>query len=102
MAPRSGFVAIAMLLLSCQAAPAPVVSRTAYACDGDPANELRATVYETDPPTARIEHGNRTAAASLVRTASGAKFEAPGVTFWSKGKEALVTWHGMDLRCTAK
>jgi membrane-bound inhibitor of C-type lysozyme len=108
MTPRLGPVAIALLLLpSCSATPerdvpAPVISRTAYACDGTPAGEILATVYGTEPPTARIDRGAGTATVRQVRAASGAKFEAPGVVFWTKGREALVTWHGVTLRCTAK
>jgi membrane-bound inhibitor of C-type lysozyme len=108
MTPRLGPVAIALLLLpSCSATPdtdgpAPAISRTAYACNGDPAGEILATVYKTEPPTARIERGTETATVRQVRAASGAKFEAPGVVFWTKGREALVTWHGIALRCTAK
>jgi uncharacterized protein len=69
--------------------PKPPVS---FACQNNPANEIVATFFDTDPPTARLERGDRTVLAYLVRTASGAKYEGQNVSFWNKGSEAMVTW----------
>jgi len=41
----------------------------------------------------------KTVTAVQVRSASGAKYEGPGVVFWSKGRDATVTWFGTALTC---
>ncbi len=63
-----------------------------YACENNPANEVVATFFDTDPPTARLERGDRSVTVWEVRAASGAKCEGQNVTFWTKGNEATVTW----------
>jgi len=63
-----------------------------FACQNNPANEVVATFFETDPPTARLERGDRTVTAYQVPAASGAKYEGQNVTFWNKGNEAAVSW----------
>jgi uncharacterized protein len=73
-----------------------------FACEGNPANEIVATFFETDPPTARIERGDRTVTAWLVPTGSGAKYEGQNVEFWNKGKDAMVTWNGDKMTCTTR
>jgi uncharacterized protein YecT (DUF1311 family) len=44
-----------------------------FACNNQPANVFIATFFETDPPAASVERGDRTVTAYQVRTASGAK-----------------------------
>ncbi len=74
-----------------------------YACESNPANEVVATFFETEPPTARLERGDRTVTAWLVPAGSGSKYEGQNVEFWSKGDEATVTWLDETLTCeTAK
>jgi uncharacterized protein YecT (DUF1311 family) len=73
-----------------------------FACENNPANEVVATFFETDPPTARLERGDQTVTAWLVPAASGSKYEGPNVELWTKGKEATVTWLGIALECQAK
>jgi uncharacterized protein len=63
-----------------------------FACQNNPANEIVATFFDTDPPTSRLERGDRTVTAYLVRTASGAKYEGQNVSFWNKGNDATVSW----------
>ncbi|MEA3291330.1 MAG: MliC family protein [Pseudomonadota bacterium] len=72
-----------------------------YVCDGNPANEVVATFFETNPPTARLERGDSQVIAYLTPSGSGAKYEGRNVTFWSKGKEAAVTWgwNTEEMRC---
>jgi uncharacterized protein len=70
-----------------------------FACENNPANEVVATFFETDPPTARLERGDRTVMAWLVRAASGSKYEGQNVEFWTKGDEATVTWLDEELTC---
>jgi len=73
-----------------------------FACEGNPANEIVATFFETDPPTARLERGDQAVTAWLVPAASGSKYEGPDVAFWTKGKDAMVTWLGTELHCQSK
>ena len=70
-----------------------------YACEDNPANEVVATFFETEPPTARLERGDRTVTAWLVPAGSGSKYEGQNVEFWSKGDEATVTWLDEKLTC---
>lgn len=63
-----------------------------FACNDNPANEVIATFFETDPPTAVLERGDQTVVAYLQPTASGARYEGQNVIFWNKGQEATVTW----------
>lgn len=73
-----------------------------FACNGNPANEVVATFFETDPPTARLERGDRTVTTWLVPAGSGSKYEGQNVEFWTKGKEARATWMGGELECESK
>jgi uncharacterized protein len=72
-----------------------------YACN-DSLGEVIATFFETDPPTARLERGDKTATAWLVPAASGSKYEGQNVEFWTKGKETQVTWLDEKLKCVSK
>jgi uncharacterized protein len=72
-----------------------------YACD-DSFGEVVATFFETDPPTARLERGDKTVTVWLVPSGSGSKFEGQNVEFWTKGKEATVTWLDASLKCASK
>lgn len=79
-----------------------------FFCQNNPANEVVATFFETDPATARLERGDRTVTAYLVPAASGAKYEGQNVTFWNKGNDASVSWMNPatgvteDLQCTVR
>lgn len=63
-----------------------------YACNGQPANELVASFFDTDPPAARVERGDRTVTVYLVPAAGGATYEGRNVTFSSNGTEASASW----------
>jgi len=73
-----------------------------FTCDGNPANEVVAPLFETDPPTARLERGDKTVTAWLVPAGSGSKYEGQNIEFWTKGKDATVTWLDAKLRCVSK
>lgn len=78
---------------------APSQAPVFYACNNNPANEIVATYYETEPPTARLERGDTTITAFLRPAASGSKYEGQNVTFWIKGNEAMVEWNSEKLQC---
>ena len=62
-----------------------------FACNDN--SEIVATFIPTEPPTVRLERGDTVKVGWQVPAASGAKYEAGfGVTFWSKGDEAIVNW----------
>jgi len=87
---------------------APAKPAASYVCQNNSANEIVATFYATDPPTARLERGDRTLTVWQVTAASGAKYEGQNVTFWSKGSDATVTWLNTvtgvseDLQCRVR
>jgi uncharacterized protein len=80
----------------------PAKGPVLFACENNPANELVATFFDTDPPTARLERGDQTVTAWLVPAASGSKYEGQNVELWTKGKDASVTWLGTELKCQSK
>jgi uncharacterized protein len=72
-----------------------------YACtnaNGEK-SEVIATFHETDPRSTLIERGDRTVLGTIVRAASGAKYEGANLMFWEHQGEALVTWMGTELKC---
>jgi uncharacterized protein len=73
-----------------------------YTCNNNPANEIVATFYDTDPPTARLERGDTVITTLLGPTGSGARYEGHNVVFWIKGNEAMVNWKGEELQCQVK
>ena len=79
-----------------------------YVCQNNPSNAVVATFFETDPPTAELERGDRSITAYLVPSGSGAKYEGQNVEFWNKGQEATVSWLNLgtgameELQCRVK
>lgn len=78
-----------------------------FGCNGNLSNEIVATFFETDPPTAVLERGDRSVVVYLVPAGSGAKYEGRNVTFWTKGDEATASWlnpvgETEELKCTVK
>jgi uncharacterized protein len=70
-----------------------------FSCNNDPPNGFVATFFETDPPAASVERGDRTVIAYQVRVASGARYEGQNLVLWTKGNEATITWLGEELKC---
>jgi uncharacterized protein len=79
----------------------PMTGPVYHTCD-DAFGEVIATFFETDPPTARLERGDRTVTAWLVPAGSGSRYEGQNVVFWTQGKDAQVTWLDEQMNCTAK
>lgn len=78
---------------------APSKKPVFFACNNDPRNEVVATFFETDPPAARFERGDRTVIAWQVRTATGARYEGQNLSAWTKANETTVRWLDEELRC---
>jgi uncharacterized protein len=74
-----------------------------YVCDGQPANEVVATFFQTEPPSAVAERGDQTSWMVQQPAASGAKYQGRNETLWEHHGEALITWgYGApEMRCVA-
>lgn len=63
-----------------------------YACNGDPANEVVVTFFQTDPPTLIAERGDQTSLMYVALSGSGARYEGRNESFWEHQGQAMVTW----------
>lgn len=78
---------------------APARGAVSYMCANNPANEVVATFFETDPPTARLERGDRVATTWQVGAGSEAKYEGQNIEILIKGDEVGVTWADEQIQC---
>jgi uncharacterized protein YecT (DUF1311 family) len=62
----------------------------AYACQNNPANEIVANFFATDPPTLRLERGDRTE--TLWRVPAGGQYEGRNVAVVQTGDALKVSW----------
>ncbi|WP_298722465.1 MliC family protein [uncultured Oceanisphaera sp.] len=63
-----------------------------FVCDGNPANEVITTFFETEPPTLMAERGDSVSLMFLQPSASGAKYQGRNESFWEHQGEARITW----------
>jgi uncharacterized protein len=72
-----------------------------YVCDGQPANEVMATFFKTDPPTLIAERGDSVSLMYLQPSASGARYRGRNESLWEHHGEATITWgYGApEMRC---
>ena len=79
-----------------------------YACQNNPANEVVANFFETDPPTIRLERGDRTKTLWRVGAAGAGQYEGQNVSLVQQGSELKVSWLDTDtgktdeLQCKAR
>lgn len=79
-----------------------------YACQNNPANEIVANFFPTDPATIRLERGDRTVTMWLVGAASAGKYEGQNVDLVHQGNSMKVNWLDTNtgktdaLQCQAK
>jgi uncharacterized protein len=79
-----------------------------YACQNNPANEVVANFFATDPPTIRLERGDRTKTLWRVGNAGARKYEGQNVSLVQQGSEFKVSWLNTDtgktdeLQCRAR
>lgn len=77
----------------------------AYACQHNPANELVVNAFATDPPTLRLERGDRSVTLWRVGPADAGRYEGQNVDLQQQGSELAVRWLNTDtgqtdeLRC---
>lgn len=78
-----------------------------YACQNDPANEVVASFFATEPPTIRLERGDRTATLWQVPGGAG-KYEGQNVGLVHAGDTVQVSWLNVatgsteELACKAR
>jgi uncharacterized protein len=63
-----------------------------YACQNNPANEVVANFFATDPATIRLERGDRTATLWRVGGADGGSYEGQNVSVVHNGDALKVSW----------
>ena len=75
-----------------------------YVCDGQPAKQVTATFFETDPPTAIAEFGDQTSLMILQPAGSGAKYQGQNEMLWEHQGEAVISWghDSSEMRCRVK
>lgn len=75
-----------------------------YQCDEQPAKEVIATFYPTEPATAVVAFGDSTALMYQQPAASGARYAASNESFWEHQGEARVVWgYGApEMQCKAR
>jgi uncharacterized protein len=79
-----------------------------YACQNNPANEVVANLFETDPATIRLERGDRTVTMWQVGPVGEGKYEGQNVSLVKKGNELQVSWldtntgNTEELQCKAR
>ena len=72
-----------------------------YGCQNNPANEVVANFFATDPATIRLEHGDRTVTLWQVGATSEGLYEGQNVNLVHKGNEAKVNWLNTDTGKTS-
>ncbi len=78
------------------------------ACQGNPANEVVANFFETDPATIRLERGDRTVTLWRVGAATAGTYEGQNVSVTHQGDELKVSWLDTntgkteELQCKAR
>jgi uncharacterized protein len=79
-----------------------------YACQSNAANEVVANFFDTDPPTIRLERGDRTKTLWRVGDASIGQYEGQNVGLVQQGSDLKVSWLNTDtgktdeLQCKAR
>jgi len=79
----------------------PPMATVRYACDGNPANEVVATFFNTNPATLIAERGDAVSFMVQQRSASGARYQGRNVSLWEHQGEAKVVWgyQTPEMRC---
>lgn len=72
-----------------------------FTCDGNPANDVVATYFDTDPPTLIAERGDSVSLMFRETSGSGAKYAGRNERLWEHQGEALIQWgYGApEMRC---
>ncbi|MFH7564277.1 MULTISPECIES: MliC family protein [Oceanimonas] len=64
----------------------------AFSCNGNPANEVVITHFDTEPATLIAEYGDSVSLMYVQPSASGSRYEGRNESFWEHQGEATVRW----------
>jgi uncharacterized protein len=67
-----------------------------FACQGQPANEVVLNFFDTDPPTLRLERGDRTRTLWRVDGAGAGRYEGQNVSLLHEADSVTLTWMNID------
>ena len=70
----------------------PVTETVRYVYEGNPANEVIATFFQTDPPTLIAERGDSVSMMYLQPSGSVAKYQGRNEILWEHHGEARIVW----------
>jgi len=70
----------------------PFTGPVFYTCEGNPAHEVVATFFRTEPATLIAELGDSVSLMIIQRSASGAKYRGRNESLWEHQGEARITW----------
>jgi hypothetical protein len=72
-----------------------------FTCNGNAADQVIATYFDTDPPTLIAERGDRVSLMVREPAGSGAKYQGRNESLWEHQGEALIRWgyDSAELRC---
>ena len=72
-----------------------------YVCDGNPANEVVATFFRTEPPTLIAERGDQVSLMYQQKSGSGAKYQGRNESLWEHQGEAAIRWGygSKEMKC---
>jgi len=75
-----------------------------YVCDSDRADELKATFFATEPPSAMLEYIGESFVALQKQPKGPARYETYSVSFREHNGEAAVVWgkDAREMRCTVQ
>jgi len=75
-----------------------------YVCDIDRADELKATFFATEPPSAMLEYIGESFVALQKQPKGPARYETYSVSFREQNGEAAVVWgkDAKEMRCTVQ
>lgn len=75
-----------------------------FTCNGQPANEVVVTFFQSELPTLIAEHGDSVSLMYQQPSASGTKYQGRNELFWEHQGEAVVIWgYGApEMHCRKK
>jgi uncharacterized protein len=75
-----------------------------FICNGNSANEVVVTFFQTDPPTLIAEHGDSVSMMYLQPSGSGTKYQGRNETFWEHQGQARIVWgyKAPEMTCSRK
>jgi len=88
-----------LLLAACSSAPQAVRGPFLFDCGG-PTGVFVATYLDTKPPVMRLRRDREEVELTPQVSASGARYEGGGASFWEHQGEAEITWGtGKPMTC---